>query len=197
LGGISPDQSNAWEASALGDALIDAARFAVLILDAEGRIVRINPYLERISGYALETLKGRSWVECMLPERERPACRERLDAVVAGGAPSHGRIGAIVTAARRERLLEWDENLLKSRDGKVIGVLLTGRDVAGRHVDERTMAAQLDELQRWHRLTLDREGRVIELKREVNALLRRAGKPDRYPAVETPPVREKSPRDEP
>jgi hypothetical protein len=42
------------------------------------------------------------------------------------------------------------------------------------------MAERLHELQRWHEVMLDREGRVIELKQEVNELLARAGQPLRY-----------------
>jgi PAS domain S-box-containing protein len=42
------------------------------------------------------------------------------------------------------------------------------------------LRARIDELGRWQQATLGREGRVLELKREVNALLARLGEPPRY-----------------
>lgn len=42
------------------------------------------------------------------------------------------------------------------------------------------MHKQLDELRRWQRVMLRREGRVLELKQEVNALLARLGEAPRY-----------------
>ena len=52
-------------------------------------------------------------------------------------------------------------------------------------VAERTqeLAERIHELQRWHDVMLDREDRVIELKREVNELLARLEKPPRYPSA--------------
>lgn len=49
-------------------------------------------------------------------------------------------------------------------------------------VTERTHELQsgIDELRRWQNVTLDREDRVIELKKEVNELLKQLGKPERY-----------------
>ena len=41
----------------------------------------------------------------------------------------------------------------------------------------------INELRRWQHLTLGREGRVLELKREVNALLVRQGEAPRYSSV--------------
>ena len=43
---------------------------------------------------------------------------------------------------------------------------------------------QLDELRRWQTVTLGREGRVLEMKKEVNELLKRLGEPPRYASVE-------------
>lgn len=54
------------------------------------------------------------------------------------------------------------------------------RDITDRQKAEARLAAQLDELRRWHAVTLGRESRVLELKREVNDLLTRAGVPPRY-----------------
>ncbi len=56
-------------------------------------------------------------------------------------------------------------------------------DIAARKEAEARLQQQLEELQRWHHATLGREERILELKREVNALLTRAGQPPRYASV--------------
>ncbi len=48
---------------------------------------------------------------------------------------------------------------------------------------EEAIRNQLEELRRWHEATLGRETRILELKREVNALLERLGLPPRYPSA--------------
>jgi PAS domain S-box-containing protein len=45
---------------------------------------------------------------------------------------------------------------------------------------ELKMQDQINELQRWYTATIDREGRYIELKKEINQLLKDAGQPPRY-----------------
>ena len=57
-------------------------------------------------------------------------------------------------------------------------------DITERHEAENKIKKQLDELQRWHNVTLGREDRVIELKREVNQLLKLHGQPSKYNSVE-------------
>lgn len=53
-------------------------------------------------------------------------------------------------------------------------------DVTEARQAEARLREQLEELRRWHQATLDREGRILELKREVNELLARLGEPPRY-----------------
>lgn len=62
------------------------------------------------------------------------------------------------------------------------GILLqaTLRDISARKRMEETARRQLEELKSWHTMTLGREERVLELKREVNALLARSNEPARY-----------------
>ena len=48
---------------------------------------------------------------------------------------------------------------------------------------EARLRAQLDELRRWQTVMLEREDRVLELKREINGLLARLGEPPRYPSA--------------
>jgi len=59
-------------------------------------------------------------------------------------------------------------------------------EIAERKLAEKKILAQLDELRRWQEMTLGREDRVLELKREVNKLYQRLGEPARY-ASQTQP----------
>ncbi len=57
-------------------------------------------------------------------------------------------------------------------------------DITARKQAEEQMAKRMDELRRWQTVTLGREGRNAELKREVNALAARLGQPPPYGSVE-------------
>jgi len=63
-------------------------------------------------------------------------------------------------------------------------ILAIVKDITARKQAEKKIQEQLDELRRWYAATLGREGRILELKREVNELLRRLGEPIRYPSAE-------------
>ena len=53
-------------------------------------------------------------------------------------------------------------------------------DITALKTSEEKLKRQLDELQRWHDVTLGREARVAELKKEVNELLARLGEKPKY-----------------
>jgi PAS domain S-box-containing protein len=74
---------------------------------------------------------------------------------------------------------------LHGADGKAIGLFGICEDITKRKQAEFNLAEQLEELRRWHDITLGREGRVLELKHEVNELLGQAGQPPRYLSAES------------
>ena len=63
------------------------------------------------------------------------------------------------------------------------GVLFVALDDTTRKESEKIIRQQLDELRRWHEVTLGRESRIMELKTEVNNLLDQLGQPPRYASV--------------
>ncbi|PXW98080.1 PAS domain S-box-containing protein [Sphaerotilus hippei] len=70
------------------------------------------------------------------------------------------------------------------REGQLLGHLVHGLDITEQREVNRQLEGQIDELQRWHQVTLEREQRVIELKREINALSRAHRQPVPYPEAD-------------
>jgi PAS domain S-box-containing protein len=83
-----------------------------------------------------------------------------------------------------DMIIEGDYILLYDSEKRIIGEFGIQRDVTALRITEEKIKRQLDELQRWQLVTLGREDRNRELKREVNELLVRLGETIRYPSQE-------------
>jgi PAS domain S-box-containing protein len=77
-------------------------------------------------------------------------------------------------------LFETIKTPVRDADGHLIGVLGIARDITARKKAEEQVHAQVEELNRWHQATMGRETRVLELKKEINDILRHNGEPPRY-----------------
>lgn len=69
---------------------------------------------------------------------------------------------------------------IRDGNGKVIAGIVVFLDITERKHAEEEIKKQMDELRRWYEITLNREGRVLELKQEVNELLKQHGELLRY-----------------
>ena len=56
-------------------------------------------------------------------------------------------------------------------------------DVTDQKQIEEALQKEMDDLRRFHRLTVERELTMIELKKEVNALLKKYGQEEKYRIV--------------
>ena len=65
-------------------------------------------------------------------------------------------------------------------DGSVENILILSIDITDRKKAEETLQKQFNELKKWQSVTLGREGRIIELKKEINELLLASGKEQKY-----------------
>ena len=81
--------------------------------------------------------------------------------------------------------LEVKESPVFDNNGNVISIEGVSRNITERKQSEETLNKQLEELQRWHSVTLGREDRIRKIKLEVNELLARLGEPLRYSKQET------------
>ncbi len=110
------------------DSLIKTAPTMVLLLDPEGRIERVNPYLEQVSGYSAAELLGRDWFDTFIPENDRVALRDVFGQALDEGF--NGHTNAIVLRDGSLRHVEWLSKTLLDDDGRLVGLLNIGHDVS-------------------------------------------------------------------
>ncbi|MGH7808895.1 MAG: PAS domain-containing protein, partial [Candidatus Binatia bacterium] len=108
--------------------LLDSAQVIVLLLDPAGRVVHYNPYLEQLSGHALDEAKGKDWFTTFLPARDRARIRALFDEAIRG-TPVNSNHNPIMTKDGGEREIEWSARLLYGADGELAGLLCSGIDI--------------------------------------------------------------------
>ncbi|MFH0789357.1 MAG: DUF3365 domain-containing protein [Pseudomonadota bacterium] len=120
------------------ESLIETAQMIILVLDPEGKILRFNPYLEKISGYSIDEVIGKDWFETFLPERDRGDLRELFLKAV-GDIQTRGNVSPIVTKGGEERTIEWYDKTIKNAQGSVIGLISIGQDITERRRGEEAL----------------------------------------------------------
>ena len=142
--------------------------------DSTGHFYDVNDALCQILGYTREELLGMSIADIEVSDKP--------DKVAA-------RIQKIMQTGRDRYQTQH-----RRKDGTVIDVEISVQyigapverfydfihDITERKMAENQNKAQLEELRRWHAITLGREKRIRELKGEVNELLKKNGLPVRY-----------------
>lgn len=106
---------------------------------------------------------------------ESQGIRSLLTVPVMAGGVCLGFVG--LDAVRQSTLFSDQEHDLLTLFAELLA------NLTGRRHHEAELQQRLGELQQWYDVTLDREERVLELKREADALRQRLGEPPRY-AVE-------------
>lgn len=155
--------------------LIKAARDIILLLDDQGRIVEGNDAALQAYGYTIDELRNLTIRDLRTPESQLAINTDWHKAAQQKGvlfeAEHRRRDGSTFPVEVSSRALEIDGKLFRQS---------FVRDISERRSRESDLKKQLAELRRWQHAMLDREGRIAELKQEINKLLIEAGQAPRY-----------------
>ncbi|MFA6598393.1 MAG: PAS domain S-box protein [Ignavibacteriaceae bacterium] len=148
----------------------------------EGRVLLANPTLVEMLGYkSFEELAQRNLQEeGFEPSYNRNQFIELLE--------TNGEIIGLESAWIRKDLsilyIRESARAIRDAEGNILYYDGTVEDITERKQAEMALKEKMDELQRFHNLTIGRELSMIELKKEVNGLLKKAGQQEKYKIVE-------------
>lgn len=118
--------------------------FAVM-LDVQGRVTFCNDFLLRTTGWRRDEVVARSWFDMFIPAGDKDI-RPAFAQLLAGAPENWHRENQIRCRTGELRLVKWNNSLLRSADGAVIGTASIGEDIT----DARAAEARVRYLNRVH-----------------------------------------------
>jgi PAS domain S-box-containing protein len=167
------------ESEARFKAVSEYSHNAICLIDETGKIVWYNEAFLELGGYSRKRINDApSFVEFLAPESIEFVVNN-FKKFVNKEPYEHHYSFLVIRSDGQKRLCEKHMTDYEERFGKRI-LAISMVDITERQQAEMQIQEQLEELRRWHKITLGRENRILELKDEVNKLLAEAGQPPRY-----------------
>jgi len=128
------------------ESIVRTAQTIILLLDKKGKILDFNDYMEKISGYKIEEVRGKDWFDTFLPEKDHNKIRKIFQDSVKG-IQTAGNVNPIIVKDGGLRYIEWYDITMKDEQGNVIGVLATGQDITERKKAEDKISKSKEQYQ--------------------------------------------------
>jgi PAS domain S-box-containing protein len=123
--------------------LLDGLQLLVLVVDPSGEIRLCNNYFTELTDWRFDDLKGKTWLEVLVPPEERAGLQEKLAAELAKpGKPIHFE-STLMGPAGRLWHVAWDGMALRDEEHQ-IRIAHVGRDIT----QQKGFEAHLRQLQK-------------------------------------------------
>ncbi|WP_430516321.1 PAS domain S-box protein [Dehalogenimonas etheniformans] len=163
------------QASQYARSLIEASLDPLVTISPEGKITDVNEATIKVTGVSREQLIGTDFSNYFT---EPQKAREGYQQVFALGSVTDYPLTIRNSNGTLTDVL-YNASVYKDISGKVLGVFAAARDITAQRQAEAQVAEQrtkelerLAELERFQRLTVGRELKMIELKKEIEELKR-------------------------
>ncbi|HEY4643070.1 MAG TPA: PAS domain S-box protein [Thermoanaerobaculia bacterium] len=112
--------------------MLDNLELISIIGDREGRLTYCNDYFLRLTGWSRAEVIGVNFFETFVAAEQRNEVREVYASLLAGATTVRHHTNEIVTRSGERRLIQWNNSLIYSASGEVIGVASIAEDITDR-----------------------------------------------------------------
>lgn len=154
---------------AFSNTVLETSGAMMIVLDLEGRFIRVNRQFEKTSGYSLDEIREKRFWEVLMPPAEQDLWREKFGDNASDPSPRE-HDGPLITKGGEYRDIAWSITGLPDQQGKRKFIIVSGIDTTDRKRLEREILAISDREQR--RVGQDLHDGLCQVLAGVDALIR-------------------------
>jgi PAS domain S-box-containing protein len=164
------------ESEAAARGLLDATQESLFLMDSKGRLIATNQTTALRLKKTPQELNGVDLFS-LLPADIAESRRTYFDKVMRTGVPEE------FEDIRDGNVFQSRYFPVQDQMGSVAGVAVFAQDITERKRAEEELQQNMEELERFSKLAVGREDRMIELKKEINEILQGLGQAEKYKIV--------------
>jgi PAS domain S-box-containing protein len=111
--------------------LLENVQLLVVGLDSTGKVEYVNPFFLALSGYTEEEVLGKDWFSEFIPQEEQQQIQNAFGEILEQGLHTHYQ-NQLLTKSQAEKVIVWNNTLLRDAQGQVIGTMSIGEDITQR-----------------------------------------------------------------
>jgi PAS domain S-box-containing protein len=124
----------------LAQAYLDLAGVIFVAVNTGGEVTLINRKGCEVLGYEEEEVVGKNWFDTFLPERLTDEVKAVSESLLSEGTElTEHYENPVVTSSGEERVILWQNTLLRNEEGDIIGHLSSGNDITEHKRAEREL----------------------------------------------------------
>ncbi len=112
--------------------LLDIANVFILNLDTNANIILFNKFAEKLTGYKKEEVLGKNWFDIFISKSDESAILDVFSNVLKEMPEFSSYENAILCKSGSERMISWQNTVLKDNNKKISGMLSIGTDITER-----------------------------------------------------------------
>ena len=116
----------------LSENILETANAFILTLDIKADITLFNKFAEKLTGYKKEEVLGKNWFDLFIPKRIGSKIPEVFSNVLKKMPEFSSYENPVLCKNGSERLIRWENTVLKNENGEISGVLSIGNDITDR-----------------------------------------------------------------
>jgi len=162
--------------------LHEAAGVGIGYYTPEGTVISYNAIAAKNMSGIPEDFAGKSIFD-LFPKPDAERYLERINRAAISPIPQLYEDNVVLPSGTL-----WFNSVfcrIVDSDNKIAGIQIISTDITERKKAEEEVKNQLNELSRWYEAMIDREDRILELKKEVNILHDRLGLPLIYKSAQS------------
>jgi diguanylate cyclase (GGDEF)-like protein/PAS domain S-box-containing protein len=113
------------------ETVFDTTKALVVVLNTQGKVVRINKACEELGGYSQESLTGKAFLNIFFEEEEKSVLEDIMQDLLGGEGPCCHETQWI-TKNKSKRVIAWTCNKMNILDGQETCIVASGIDITDR-----------------------------------------------------------------